>query len=341
MFLLFRGLSKTANIRYTEDIFAKSNHMSWGNHMIGFIVNPASGNGNGRKVWKKAEDVLKAEQRPCIARWTEKPGDAKAFAREMALRHDCDAIIAVGGDGTLGEAAAGLLEAGARVPLGHLPAGSGNDFARAMGIPPNDVKTLAKWLDAGALQPLDALLIETPGRAGGVAVCSVGAGFDGKVAQVTNRAAYKKWLNRFRLGAFAYFLSVLRVLLTYRPGRVRLTVDGRTFEYENVWLVTVTNIPYFGGGMRICPEAQPGDGLADVCVVHRVNRLEFVRAFPKVYAGRHVSHPGVSFHRGREVHIRSETALAAHADGEFAGETPLEVRVAAGALRVLGGAPGS
>lgn len=326
--------------------------------MIGFIVNPASGNGNGRKVWETIERTLGAGQRPYIVRHTGQPGDAIRFAREMARLRECEAIVAVGGDGTLNEVAAGLLEAGAEVPLAHLPAGSGNDFARALGIPFDASEALAATL-SGSPQRLDAFVLrcgtgpgnpedpEEPGvcvgdvpgdvrlQGNGIAVCSAGAGFDGKVAQVTNRAAYKKWLNRVKLGSLAYFLSVLRVLATYKPCRVRLTVDGQTFEYDGVWLVAVTNIPYFGGGMRICPQADPRDGLADVCVVHRIGRLEFLRVFPLVYSGRHITHPGVRFHRGRRICIHAETRLAIHADGEYAGETPLEIRVCEHALPVI------
>jgi len=376
--------------------------------LIGFVVNPVSGNGKGIRTWKKIERALRREKSPYLLRITEKPGDATVFAREMAERGDCTAVVAVGGDGTVSETAAGLLASGARTPLGHIPAGSGNDFSRMMGIPAGRPETLASAL-AGALSDSSGALSgmsdarsdttgdmsgtqsgspgmtpdasgmpsgspgplprNTKGAAGGprridvfslrrdagpdtaggttglpdggsgVAVCSVGAGFDGKVAFETNRSAYKRWLNRLRLGSLAYPLSVLIALATYKPCPVRVTVDGQAFDYDAVWLVAVANVATYGGGMRICPGARPDDGLADVCVVHHIGRLRFLRYSPRVYSGRHIELPGVSLHRGRRVEIRANRPLFVHADGEYAGETPLEIRVIADALPVLATTP--
>lgn len=323
--------------------------------MIGFVVNPVSGNGKGIKTWKKIERALQKEKSLYLLRITEKPGDAAAFAMEMARRGDCAAIVAVGGDGTVSETAAGLLAADAPAALGHIPAGSGNDFSRAMGIPAGELNALSFALSgaaAGGARRIDffayrrgagpeepAGVSGQPGGAAGVAVCSMGAGFDGKVAQETNRSAYKRWLNRFRLGSLAYPLSVLIALATYKPCRVRVAVDGQAFDYDDVWLVAVANVSTYGGGMRICPHARPDDGLADVCVVHRLSRLQFLRFFPRVYSGSHIGLPYVSLHRGQRVEIRADRPLSVHADGEYAGETPLEIRVVAGALPVLGTSP--
>jgi len=318
--------------------------------LIGFVVNPVSGNGKGIRTWKKIERMLQKEKSPYLLRITEKPGDASVFAREMALRGDCTAVVAVGGDGTVSETAAGLLEADATAPLGHIPAGSGNDFSRALGIPAGESDALSFALSgagaaAGGLRRIDLFAYrrgagpEEAADAAGVAICSLGAGFDGKVAQETNRSAYKRWLNRFRLGSLAYPLSVLIALATYKPCRVRVTVDGQPHDYDDVWLVAVANVSTYGGGMRICPGARPDDGLADVCVVHRLGRLQFLRFFPRVYSGSHIDLPYVSLHRGQRVEIRADRPLSVHADGEYAGETPLEIRVAAGALPVLGTSP--
>ncbi|OUN01236.1 MAG: hypothetical protein BAA02_13485 [Paenibacillaceae bacterium ZCTH02-B3] len=363
--------------------------------MIGFVVNPVSGNGKGIRTWKKIERTLRRKKIPYLMHITGKPGDASVFARELAERGDCAAVVAVGGDGTVSETAAGLLAAGARKPLGHIPAGSGNDFSRTMGIPAGKPEALASALTAAmpgstgapdsppaelsaarfgspgmpsgstdgpsgntsaaanAPRRIDVFALRRdagPDRAGGtsgpsgdgpgIAVCSVGAGFDGKVAFETNRAAHKRWLNRLRLGALAYPLSMLATLVTYKPCPVRVIVDGQAFDYDAVWLVAVANVATYGGGMRICPRARPDDGLADVCVVHRIGRLTFLRYFPRVYSGRHIELPGVSLHRGRRVEIRADRPLFVHADGEYAGETPLEIRVIADALPVLAAAPG-
>jgi len=222
------------------------------------------------------------------------------------------------------------------MPYGSTDAPSGNMAASADGLRCIDVFSLRR--DAG---PDKAGGTSGPPDGGpGIAVCSVGAGFDGKVAFETNRAAYKRWLNRLRLGALAYPLAMLAALAAYKPCPVRVIVDGQAFDYDAVWLVAVANVATYGGGMRICPRARPDDGLADVCVVHQIGRLKFLRYFPRVYSGRHIELPGVSLHRGRRVEICADRPLFVHADGEYAGETPLEIRVIADALPILAAAPG-
>ncbi|HEX7055990.1 MAG TPA: diacylglycerol kinase family protein [Bacilli bacterium] len=298
--------------------------------MIGFIVNPVSGNGRGKKTWKKIARALAKENRPYEVLFTEKPGDASVYAQRMASAQTFRKIVALGGDGTVNEVITGLFQANSMLPFGHIPAGSGNDFARGHLIPKDQMEALKLLFADTKPLSIDILSLRQ-----GIAASSIGAGFDGKVAQETNRAAYKKWLNRIGLGFLAYFLTVVRVLFAYKPVSVELVVDGETFVYPDVWLVATANIPYIGGGMKICPTARPDDGQAEICIVNRIGKLEFLRVFPLVYSGKHAMHPAVHFHRGSHILIRSETPLAVHKDGEFAGETPLEIRVLANALPVI------
>ncbi|MEO3947329.1 diacylglycerol kinase family protein [Gorillibacterium sp. CAU 1737] len=317
--------------------------------MIGFVINPVSGNGRGTKVWRQVEKELRKRGIPHEARFTEGAGDAEQLAREMARSGVFRTIAAVGGDGTVNEVVTGLISAagaggaslekelrwtGALVgcSFSYIPAGSGNDFARSHGIPEEPIAALNVLLDAafgGASFDMDLLRLgET------VAASSISCGFDAQVAITTNQASYKRWLNLIGAGKLAYVLSVLRVLFTYRPAALTLRVDGRESRFERVWLVAVSNLPYYGGGFRINPSANATDGLASVCVAFGLTRWQLLRLFPLVLSGKHVGHPAVRFFAGQRVDLFPEKPLPVQADGDPVLEDRLSIEVIPGVLPV-------
>jgi diacylglycerol kinase (ATP) len=246
-----------------------------------------------------------------------------AFGAALAL--EPDAIVAVGGDGTVNAAANAIT--GTDVPIGIVPAGSGNDLARALGLPVGD-------LDASLAQLLVSLQM-TPrtidlGRAGdgpGALFASVlSAGFDAIVNERADRL-------RFPTGPARYGVSVFIELAMLQPRAYRLWLDDELHETDAV-LVAVANGGYLGGGMRIAPGASLDDGLFDVVVVRPLSRLAFVRAFPRVYRGEHLSDPRVSVLRARRVRIEAAD-IVAYADGEPIAPLPLDVEIVPQALRVL------
>ncbi|MBC8080218.1 MAG: diacylglycerol kinase family lipid kinase [Gorillibacterium sp.] len=293
--------------------------------MIGFIINPVSGNGRGKKVWIRLESLLKTADRRYHAFFTKGPGDAAHLAKKMFGTGQYQAIVAVGGDGTVNETVSGLWEAlsiksEASQPkkpcsFGCIPAGSGNDFARGHGIPAQTDQAFAVLLNALDLEhPPKAMDLLRIGQR--IAVNSISCGFDGQIALTTNNAIYKKGFNLLGLGKLAYVLSVIRVLLTYQPRSLVLRVDDQELALENVWLVAAGNIPYYGGGMKICPSAVPDDGLVSLCVVHGINRFELLRFFPLVFSGSHERHRAVHMLSGKIVEIKPSSPLAIQADGE-------------------------
>ncbi|HZG57001.1 diacylglycerol kinase family protein [Paenibacillus sp.] len=294
---------------------------------LAFIVNGASGSGRGAKVWAAVERELSRRGVRYAAAATSSSGHATALAQRMARDGGYASIVAVGGDGTVHEVVAGLL--GSNVPLGHIPAGSGNDFARCLRLP------------AGPSEAVDALIAGHTvaidvGRANGRPfVNSFGAGFDGEVGRIANRAQWKRSMNALGLGALAYPFAVLAALGAYRPARVGIEVDGVPREFEGVWLAVAANMPAFGGGMRICPEASPTDGALDVCVVHGLSRWRLLRYFPRLYRGTHLDLPYVTMLRGREVRVRSDRRLYGQADGEGADAGDATISVAPAGLRVV------
>lgn len=270
------------------------------------IVNPAAG-----RRRRSLEDltfeggVLK----------TEYPGHATELAREAALRHSL--VIAAGGDGTVGEVATGLI--GTDATLGILPLGTGNDFARMVG-------STGEILRTGVDASCDAIRWSCGARTG-FSLNIAGCGFDAVVADRINRGF------RQLSGTTAYVVGVLDTLRTYRPAPIRLTVDGQSLE-TTVTLCAIANARYYGGGMKIAPDAQIDDGLLDVVLVEGVGRAEFLRAFPRVFKGTHLSHPKVRFLRGRRVRLETEPSLPVMSDGELIGTSPAEFEIVPSALRV-------
>lgn len=312
-----------------------------------FIINPAAGNGKPLRVWRKIRPLVESAGIPHAVHMTSAPGEAASISRKLAeshlARHDGvrDCIVVVGGDGTLREAANGLLDASAdagesaSVPaLSFIPAGSGNDFARDHGIPMDPAEALSNLLTAlreGRRRRID--VIRTDG--GEAAINSSGAGFDAAVAIAVNRSPLKRALGKIRLARLAYVGLMVRLLASYRPADVVLEVDGVRHAIRSVWLAAVTNIPSIGGGMRINPQAKPDDGLLDVCIVHGITRLRLITAFPRVYSGKHTTIRGVSFYRGRHIRLEASSPLPVHADGEDDGFTPFDVRVERRALEIV------
>ncbi len=315
--------------------------------MLHILVNPQSGNGKGASVRRQIEHALHARGRAFRIIATEAPGDAEAWCRRFfgslsdaqpAVRHT---IIVVGGDGTMNEAVNGLLSASGGSPLpghiqlGFIAAGSGNDYARGHDLPLLTLPALDELLtlvDQDRSTAVDAFVVNDR-----YAVSSAGAGLDGEVAYTANHAPYKSWFNKLGLGYAAYVVSLLRVLLAYQPVDLTLEIDGVRTQHARVWLTAISNIPYYGGGMRINPIAQADDGIAEVCVVSGVSRFGLLWAFPRVYAGKHVSHPAVRFYRGRDVRIlpAAGSHLRVHADGEDAGMAPASIRILPQAVHIL------
>lgn len=311
-------------------------------HRLGVIVNPVAGHGRGRVG---GHTVLTE-----LARCGFEVVDLSGIDAPQALRHartaraEYDALVVVGGDGMahLGFNAV----AGTDIPLGLIAVGSGNDLARAIGLPIHDVpRAIALLADSLTRPPrrIDAVATRVatahPGRLAsepdGIdwTAAIVSAGFD---AAVNDRSNGYRWPR----GGARYVRGVLRELSRFRPYGYRLTIDGATREFDGA-LVALANGPTFGGGMAIAPDAILDDGLLDVVIAAEIGRGELLRVFPRVYRGTHVEHPAVEILRAREVLIEAIPGHAspvpvAFADGEPIGRVPLEARIHPGAVRFLG-----
>ncbi|SDD25913.1 diacylglycerol kinase [Geodermatophilus telluris] len=289
---------------------------------VAVLVGPAAGRGRARAVLPAVLAVLRrGGLAPRVLPAADRAGAERAAAGAVAA--GAAAVLAVGGDGTAHAALQAV--AGASTPLAVVPAGTGNDLARALGVPPEPVAAAAAAaadLREGAVGTLDA------GRAAGrwwaTVLC---CGFDAAVAE---RAAR---LRRPR-GPRRYDVAVLAELARLRPREVTLTLDGRPRTLP-VTLVAVGNTAWYGGGLRICPAADPADGLLDVTVVGPVSRRELVRTRPRLAAGSHVGHPAVTVHRAARVELAG-AGLTTWADGEPVAALPVLAEAVPGALLVVG-----
>ncbi|MBR7742305.1 YegS/Rv2252/BmrU family lipid kinase [Phycicoccus sp. BSK3Z-2] len=292
---------------------------------LGVLVNPTAGKNTGRAVGATALTLLRAAGAEVVDLSAADGRGALERARAAVAAGGLDAVVVVGGDGMVHLGA--QVCAGTDVPLGIVAAGTGNDVARALGLPVRDAAAAVERVLAGRTRAVDAVRRQDPGPDGSRWFVGVlAAGFD---AVVNERANGWRWPR----GQARYTLAVLRELPGFRPIPYVLHLDDRRLETEAM-LVAVGNGPSYGGGMRVTPDAALDDGLLDVLVLHRLPVAEFLRVFPRVFSGGHLGHPAVEVHRARRVRLEA-TGIVGYADGERLGPLPLDLEVVPGALSVL------
>lgn len=258
---------------------------------------------------------------------------------------DADVILLFGGDGTIHRHLSSLAKL--NLPVLIVPCGSGNDFARALGLR-NFKDALAAWrkflmdknnvrtIDLGTITPLARAVAGFPPQpVTAHYFCGVaGLGLDGEVARRANRLP--RWLR----GHGGYVFSLPSALLRFAPVPSKISVPGEngnwiTRSEKPTVLAAFANTPVFGGGMKIAPKAQLDDGLLDVCLVSDMNMFKLFCLFPTVYFGRHLALQPVEYFPAARVRVEAESPTDIYADGEFVCRTPVEVAVAPSALAVV------
>ncbi|MFE9726231.1 diacylglycerol kinase [Streptomyces sp. NPDC005794] len=290
---------------------------------ITLFVNPTAGSGRGARAAQPAASALRDAGFSVRTVLGEDADDALRRARE-AVAAGTGALIAVGGDGMMSLALQAV--AGTSTPLGVVAVGTGNDFARALGLPVRDPaaagRLAAEALKAGTVRAIDL------GRVGERWFGSVlASGFDSRVNDRGNRM---RWVG----GRFTYDLAILAELAAFRPIPYRVRLDGGPVTEIEAALIAVGNGTTYGGGMRICADAVMDDGLFDVTVVGDCGRATLLTVFPKVYRGTHLGHPAVTVHRVSSIEL-SAAGVTAYADGEPFGALPVHATCVPGAVRVL------
>ena len=288
-------------------------------------INPNASFGRGREVGPAVVTSLRGLGHDVTS--LIEPDFAQLLdATREAVRSKPDALVVVGGDGMINLGVLALE--GSRVPLGLVPSGTGNDMARGLSIPIGDTEAAIEALADALQRPPRVIDAGAIGFAEGRArfACILSAGFDALVNERANRMRRPRGRSR-------YTIALLIELAKLRPIEYTLTLDG-VVHRERALLVAVANNLSFGGGMKVAPDAQLDDGLFDVVLVRPLGRLAFLRIYPRVFAGTHITDPRVVVHRAASVRIEAE-GVVAYADGERIAPLPVDIEMDAGALRVL------
>ncbi|MFM1796720.1 MAG: hypothetical protein RL733_501 [Actinomycetota bacterium] len=284
--------------------------------MWGLLCNPTSGGGRGGKIKVQVVSYLQSKG---IAVVDLSGVDVQEATRNLnnAELKQLAGLIVVGGDGLVHLAIQRL--ASTKVPLLIIPAGTGNDFARTLGL--NIERPIENLSLINEVEPAQVDL----GQVGQRYFAQIlSTGFDSLVNERANQI-------RFIKGRMKYNVAIIQVLSTFKPRNYHFRIDGVSFESQAM-LIAVSNGKSYGGGMLISPMSDIQDGYLDVMILGPVSRLDFLRVFPKVYSGSHIDHPAVKFLKGKNIEITAEAI--AYADGERIGDLPIEVSIIEKSLMV-------
>lgn len=285
--------------------------------MWALVINPVAGQGKGATVGTYVAGWLTQREIP----YTIVTGNSSiALADHLSLfiekNPDCKGVIAVGGDGLLHIILQRVTPA--QIPLTIIPAGTGNDFVRTLGW---DLSEFDRQLSAvTSTEPTEIDLGLVDGEWFGAILST---GFDSVVNERANTLQWPK-------GPMKYNAAIAMELARFKPRHYEIILDDRTISTEAM-LIAVSNGRSYGGGMLVCPNANISDGLFDVMVLHPVSKIDFIKVFPRVFAGTHISHPAVEIVRSKSVTIESKAI--AYADGERIGQLPVSAECIPGAIR--------
>lgn len=292
------------------------------------ILNPHAGGGRAGRLWSEIEPLLWKELGELLIAVTEHPEDV-AEHLDKAHAAGITRVVAIGGDGTnhaIINAIQQLDEP--RMTFAQLPIGTGQDFARTVGIPTNP-REAVQWIAHAEPQPIDLGLLQHDEE-----VCHfiniASAGIGGEVDRRVNAVRKRR--------PWTFKLATIQSFLSYRPRHMRVRLDGDLWYDDKAWIVVVANGRVFGHGMVVAPHAKIDDGLFDVILVENAPRFQAIVALNTVYSGKHLLRDDVHYRRAREVTIEShDGTLGLDLDGEYAVGQNLRFTVKSGALQMLVG----
>ena len=296
------------------------------------IINPAARGGKTARQWPMISELLKRNDIPFDYAFTEGTGHDINLAKE-AVDTGYELIVAVGGDGTVNEVLNGIIDKDgkSKATLGIICTGTGRDCIRSLNIPVDFSKACKVLANRNCIN-IDlgrAEYISGGRKDQRYYINTAGLGFPASVAERTRR--FK------RLGGTIPFLMAFAaVFAAYKAKNIAFDIDGRK-KQERYLLIAVNNGRYFGGGMKIAPDADPCDGLLDVVTIRDVNKLRLLYNFPRLYKGTHITHPKVNTYKAKLIDVKTSEKLLLQLDGEVVGQAPANFRVIPSALRVVSG----
>jgi diacylglycerol kinase (ATP) len=284
--------------------------------MWAIVINPISGRGKGAIFGRRAMNFFDRQGIPYrMITGASADHTSHNLAKFLTQEVDCEGIVAVGGDGLVHLVLQHV--ANTVTPLAVIPAGTGNDFCRTLGWPLEDVEHILHTVTRAHPARVDLGIVD--GEWFGAILST---GFD---SMVNERANKMKWPK----GPSKYNVAILLELFGFKPRDYEIEIDGHILSTKAM-LIAIGNGRSYGGGMKVCPGADLADDLLDVMVLSPISKLEFLRVFPKVYAGTHIKHPAVRIVRGKRVRINSNAI--AYADGERIGTLPVQAESVPAAL---------
>jgi diacylglycerol kinase (ATP) len=285
--------------------------------MWALVVNPVAGQGKGTTVGTYVAGWLTQRKIPyALITGQSSNSLADQLGNFLEKSSDCDGVIAVGGDGLLHLVLQKVVPA--QVPLALIPAGTGNDFVRTLGWSLESFDEHLSFVTSTQPTPIDLGLVD--GEWFGAILST---GFDSVVNEKANTLNWPK-------GPMKYNAAIAIELPRFKPRHYEIFLDDQRISTDAM-LIAVSNGRSYGGGMLVCPDGNISDGLFDVMILRPVSKVEFLKVFPRVFAGTHLSHPAVEVLRSRTVRIESKAI--AYADGERIGQLPISAECIRGALR--------
>ena len=283
--------------------------------MWAIVINPTSGQGKGAQIGKLVVGYFaKHDLAYQIITGISAENVSKDLKNFIALVPDCEGVVCVGGDGLAHLVLQAVVPN--KVPFAVIPAGTGNDFVRALNWPLDDLENQLNFITTEPPNNIDLGLVD--GEWFGAVLSS---GFDSVVNEKANSLKWPK-------GPAKYNLAIALELPRFKPSHFEIELDDRKINTEAM-LIAVGNGSSYGGGMQVCPNASLTDGFFDVMVLSPISKLEFIKVFPKVYSGEHIEHPEVNIYRTKKIQINA--AAVAYADGERIGALPISSECVAGA----------
>lgn len=306
------------------------------------LVNQASGSGRGQKVGEKIIALLEDKKFAHTLYFTDHAGHERELVRNLVFEDVLapwdpenqtigddqlfPLLMVIGGDGTLHQVLNELYRLNKDIPVSYIPGGSGNDFARGIGLSPQPEKAFWQIVQAQEPQAVNNLLYDEKIQAEtGVVINNVGIGLDAAIVNATNDSLTKQQLNKYNLGSLAYIISIVKVLFTQKGFPILVEVNGAEYAYNKAFLCTTTNHPYFGGGVAIAPMAKADKPNIDLVVIERINMLKIFWLIIKLIRKTHTTSKYYHHFNSSKIRIVSTVPEYGQADGEVMGKRPFDI----------------
>lgn len=286
-----------------------------------FIINPAAGKGKSLNYIPKIQQYFLNNKGEYIIEVTKEPGHAIQLVKNY-IKNDDYRIYSIGGDGTINEIVNGMI--GSNSVLGVIPAGSGNDFIRSINDEKEYENILVNTIE-GDVKKIDLGMVNERYF---INIASVGLDAD----IVYNARRLKRI--PFTPAGLAYLLSIFITVFRYQSKELKIRINDREFSSKTL-LMTASNGKYYGGGMKVTPEARINDGKFDICHIRETSKLRILTLFPKLIKGEHGKIEEIAFYKGEEVAISSEDTMSLNIDGELLRAKEVKFNILPGAIKVI------